>query len=88
MFEKFIIYFNKAANDLVDWLFQNDLNKFDALSNDLKRQHESPSSYDIKDQLTALKENLKGHKIPTHIHFNENHEIEKIGVVTEYNQDE
>lgn len=88
MLENLIIFFNKTINDLLDWLFKKEINKFDTLSRELKHQHDSPSSYDIKDQLRALKEHLNGHKIPTYIQLNENNKIEKIGVITDYNQDE
>ena len=79
-------FIEKIANDFMGWVFQSELKKFDNLANELKQQHESPSSYDIKDQLSYLKEHLNGHKIPTYANLQDNIEVEKVGLVDEHNQ--
>ena len=81
-------FVEKIVSDFMDWAFQSELKKFDNLVSEMKQQHESPSSYDIKNQLSYLKEHLNGHKIPTHVNLQGNMEIEKVGIVHDHNQDE
>ena len=90
MVEEIRSFVKKTAIKFMDWVFQSELKKFDNLANELKQHHDSPSSYDIKTQITHQKEHLNGRKIVTHVNldFNDNNEIEATGITSKYNQDE
>jgi len=78
----------ESVSNFIDWIFKKELQRFDNLSYELKKQHDSPIYNEIISKSSRHKKYSPENKIsiPVDLFLNDSSEIEPSGLSNDYAQ--